>query len=63
MGTYPYLKPDTTKVLRRALINGIILPPGDAATRQRLLGKFLFHILNLSLTVRKICARKDIFKG
>jgi len=39
MGTYPYLKSDTIKVLRRALINGIILPLGDAVTRQRLLGK------------------------
>ncbi|XP_024879338.1 exportin-6-like, partial [Temnothorax curvispinosus] len=29
MGTYPYLKSDTIKVLRRALINGIILPPLD----------------------------------
>jgi len=38
-GTYPYLKPDTIKVLRRALINGIILPPGDVALRQRLLGE------------------------
>ena len=43
MGTYPYLKSDTIKVLRRALINGIILSPGDAATRQRLLGKSLFR--------------------
>jgi len=41
MGTYPYLKPDTTKVLRRALVNGIILPPGDTAIRQRLLGNYL----------------------
>lgn len=39
MGTYPYLKLDTIQVLRRALINAIILPPGDAATRQKLLGK------------------------
>ncbi|XP_020297915.1 exportin-6-B [Pseudomyrmex gracilis] len=38
MGTYPYLKLDTIQVLRRALINAIILPPGDAATRQKLLG-------------------------
>jgi len=42
MGTYPYLKSDTIKVLRRALINGIILPLGDAVTRQRLLGKLYF---------------------
>ncbi|XP_015597326.1 exportin-6-B isoform X2 [Cephus cinctus] len=38
LGTYPYLKPDTVKVLRRALVNGIILPVGDAAVRQRLMG-------------------------
>ncbi|EZA61560.1 Exportin-6 [Ooceraea biroi] len=44
MGTYPYLKPDTTKVLRRALVNGIILPPGDAATRQRLLGTMILAL-------------------
>lgn len=34
---YPHLKPDTVKVLRRALTNGIILPPGDNAMRQRLM--------------------------
>lgn len=34
---YPHLKPDTVKVLRRALINGIILPPGDNSMRQRLM--------------------------
>jgi len=39
MGTYSYLKPDTIKVLRRALVNGIILPLGDSVVRQRLLGK------------------------
>lgn len=50
MGTYPYLKSDTIKVLRRALINGIILPPGDVATRQRLLGKpLLCKSLQLSI--------------
>lgn len=47
MGTYPYLKSDTIKVLRRALINGIILPPGDAVTRQRLLGKLGNYFVNL----------------
>ncbi|KAL6260200.1 hypothetical protein P5V15_007735 [Pogonomyrmex californicus] len=44
IGTYPYLKPDTIKVLRRALINGIILPPGDAAMRQRLLGTMILAL-------------------
>ncbi|EFN86338.1 Exportin-6 [Harpegnathos saltator] len=44
MGTYPYLKPDTIKVLRRALVNGIILPPGDVATRQRLLGTMILTL-------------------
>lgn len=39
-GSYPYLKSDTAKVLRRALINAIILPTGDSALRQRLLGKY-----------------------
>lgn len=42
MNTYPYLKSDTVKILRRALVNAIILPPGDAATRQRLLSKSLY---------------------
>lgn len=35
----PYFKQDTIRILRRALVNGIILPSGDAVTRQRLLGK------------------------
>lgn len=43
-GTYPYLKPDTIKVLRRALINGIILPPGDAVIRQRLLDTMILAL-------------------
>lgn len=47
MGSYPYLKPDTIKVLRRALVNGIILPSGDAAIRQRLLGKFCPFVYNV----------------
>ncbi|XP_066594212.1 exportin-6 [Prorops nasuta] len=38
VGTYNYLKSDTVKVLRRALINAIVLPNGDGATRQRLMG-------------------------
>ncbi|KAG7209017.1 hypothetical protein KM043_015183 [Ampulex compressa] len=41
MVTYTYLKPDTVRVLRRALVNGIILPPGDGATRERLLGTMI----------------------
>lgn len=35
----PHLKPDTVKVLRRALVNAIILPAGDNVMRQKLLGK------------------------
>ncbi|XP_043495290.1 exportin-6-A [Polistes fuscatus] len=38
MRTYPSLKPDTIKVLRRALINGIILPTGDGTIREKLIG-------------------------
>ncbi|KAI4499252.1 hypothetical protein M0802_005512 [Mischocyttarus mexicanus] len=38
MRAYQSLKPDTVKVLRRALINGIILPTGDGAIRERLIG-------------------------
>ncbi|KAK0179050.1 hypothetical protein PV327_007876 [Microctonus hyperodae] len=34
---YPYLKPDTVQVLRRALVNAIVLATGDAAARQRLM--------------------------
>lgn len=39
--TYLSLKPDTVKVLRRALINGIILPTGDGAVRERLIGTMI----------------------
>lgn len=39
MVTYPFFKPDTIKVLRRALVNAIILPPGDGSIREKLLGK------------------------
>lgn len=39
MVTYPFLKPDTIKVLRRALVNAIVLPHGDGSIRERLLGK------------------------
>lgn len=38
-GSHPHLNPDTAKVLRRALVNGIVLPPGDNVARQRLMGK------------------------
>ncbi|XP_063983905.1 exportin-6 isoform X2 [Diachasmimorpha longicaudata] len=38
---YPSMRPDTVKVLRRALVNGIILVPGDAAVRQRLLSSMI----------------------
>ncbi|XP_012277726.1 exportin-6-A [Orussus abietinus] len=38
IGNHSYLKPDTAKVLRRALTNGIVLPHLDAVTRQRLMG-------------------------
>ncbi|XP_024220369.1 exportin-6-A isoform X1 [Bombus impatiens] len=38
MVTYPFLKPDTIKVLRRALVNAIVLPHGDGSIRERLLG-------------------------
>lgn len=41
MVTYPFLKLDTIKVLRRALVNAIILPNGDGSIRERLLGKYL----------------------
>nr|XP_031828548.1 exportin-6-B isoform X2 [Nomia melanderi] len=37
MVTYPFLKPDTIKVLRRALVNAIVLPHGDGSIRERLL--------------------------
>lgn len=41
MVTYPFFKPDTIKVLRRALVNAIILPPGDGSIRERLLGTMI----------------------
>ncbi|XP_026671762.1 exportin-6-B isoform X2 [Ceratina calcarata] len=41
MMTYPFFKPDTIKVLRRALVNAIILPPGDGSIRERLLGTMI----------------------
>lgn len=31
MLTYPFLKADTVKVLRRALVNAIVLPHGDGS--------------------------------
>ncbi|XP_046621831.1 exportin-6-A isoform X1 [Neodiprion virginianus] len=37
-GSHPHLNQDTAKVLRRALVNGIILPAGDIGARQRLMG-------------------------
>ncbi|XP_012256638.2 exportin-6 [Athalia rosae] len=40
-GSHPHLNLDTAKVLRRALINGIILPPGDNVARQRLMGTMI----------------------
>lgn len=39
MVTYPFFKPDTIKVLRRALVNAIVLPHGDGSIRERLLSK------------------------
>ncbi|KAH0561394.1 hypothetical protein KQX54_016533 [Cotesia glomerata] len=45
VNNYPYLKPDTVNVLRRALINGIVLVNGDNAVRQRLLTTFI-HTLS-----------------
>lgn len=40
-GFHPHLNPDTAKVLRRALVNGIVLPPGDNIARHRLMGKLI----------------------
>ena len=37
VGNYSCFKSDTVKVLRRALVNGIVLAGGDAAARQRLM--------------------------
>ncbi|XP_043273966.1 exportin-6 [Venturia canescens] len=44
VGSYPCSKPDTVKVLRRALVNGIVLASGDAAVRQRLMGTMVMAL-------------------